>query len=46
MEPVATPVTQAQGEIEKEEAPVQDPRNPRGILNILRDFFETKDEEA
>jgi len=46
MEPVATPVTKAQGEIEKEEAPVQDPRNPRGILNILRDFFETKDEEA
>jgi cell division protein FtsA len=46
MEPVATPVAQAQGEIEKEEAPVQDPRNPRGILNILRDFFETKDEEA
>ena len=24
----------------------QDPRNPRGILGILRDFFETKDEEA
>ncbi|MFM7309528.1 MAG: cell division protein FtsA [Flavobacteriales bacterium] len=24
----------------------QDPRNPKGILGILRDFFETKDEEA
>lgn len=28
------------------EPDAQDPRNPRGILGILRDFFETKDEEA